>query len=187
MNKARLACNAQFQKGKQMGLDEAPRAEPVHRSENDTTQCESDSVDATVDATVPKRSVDPNCVPEPFDPDAACETSVYDVLVPQQFQDCITTAPPTTVSAKRAIRRNVCGECACGCSHKYTEGTIYCTQVLYWVGVECGEECGKEVFLANLQSRISQKRIAGLQKLNQEDYGVDKQWVLLAVVHEYKH
>jgi hypothetical protein len=55
------------------------------------------------------------------------------------------------------------------------------------VGVECGEECGKEVLLANLQSRISQKRIAGLQKLKQEDYGVDKQWVLLAVVHEYKH
>ena len=39
----------------------------------------------TVDATVPKRSVQPNCVPKPFNSDTACDTSVYDVLVPQQF------------------------------------------------------------------------------------------------------
>ena len=47
-----------------------------------------------MDATVPKRIVDPECAPKPFDPDAACETSVNDVLVPQPFQDCITTDPP---------------------------------------------------------------------------------------------
>ena len=54
------------------------------------------------DATVPKRSVNPNRVLKPFDPDAACDKSVYDVLVPQQFQGCITTAPPTApVSAQK--------------------------------------------------------------------------------------
>ena len=26
----------------------------------------------------------------------------------------------------------------------FTEGTIYCPQILYWVGGGCGEECGKE-------------------------------------------
>jgi hypothetical protein len=45
-------------------------AEPVRRSENDTHPIvESDMVDATVDATVQRRCVDPNCVPKPFDPD----------------------------------------------------------------------------------------------------------------------
>ena len=50
------------------------------------------------------RCVNPNCVPKPFDPGAACDKSVYDVLVPQQFQGCITTAPPTTevVSAQKS-------------------------------------------------------------------------------------
>ena len=38
-------------------------------------------------------------------------------------------------------RRNVCHEGACGCWHKSTEGTIYRTQVLYWVATGCGEEC----------------------------------------------
>ena len=74
-------------------------------SENDTHPIvESDTVDATVDATVSKRSVDHNCVPKPFDPDSACGASVCDVLVPQQFQDCITTAPPTThaISAQKS-------------------------------------------------------------------------------------
>ena len=47
---------------------------------------------------------------------------------------------------------------------KNTEGTIYCTQVLYWVGSGGGEECGKEQeLLASLQSSISQKRIDGLK------------------------
>jgi hypothetical protein len=44
-------------------------------------------------------------VPKPFDPDTVCEASIYDVLVPQQFQDCITTTPPTTtqvVSAQKS-------------------------------------------------------------------------------------
>jgi hypothetical protein len=48
-------------------------------------------------ATVPNRSVDPKCIPMHVIPDAAqCESSVHDVLTPQQFQDSITTAPPTT-------------------------------------------------------------------------------------------
>jgi len=56
--------------------------------------------------------------------------------------------------------------------------------VLYWVGGGCGEECGNEevCLLASLQSRIRQERIAGLKKLKKEDYGVDKYWVLLAVI-----
>jgi hypothetical protein len=33
---AREVCNAEHQKGKEMGLDEAAQAEPVHRSEKDT-------------------------------------------------------------------------------------------------------------------------------------------------------
>jgi len=37
----------------------------------------------------------------------------------------------------------------------------------------------RRVLLASLQSSISQKC-----KLNKEDYGVDKYWILLAVVQE---
>ena len=99
-NKARLAYNAQLQKGKEMGLDEAAQTEPVRRSENDTrVMVESD----TVDATVPTRRVNP------FDPNAACDKCVYDVLVSQQFQDYITTAQPTTqtVSAQKSRREGV--------------------------------------------------------------------------------
>jgi hypothetical protein len=85
LSQARPVYNAQLQKGKEMALGEAAQHEPVRRSNNDTHLIvESD----TVDATVPKGSVDPNCMPKPFVPDTACETSVYDVL-----QDCITTAP----------------------------------------------------------------------------------------------
>ena len=99
LNKARETYDAILEKGKQLGLEEAAHAEPVRRSENDTHPIvESDTVDATVDATVPKRIVDPECAPKPFDPDAACDKCVYDVLVPQHFQDgdCITTVQPTT-------------------------------------------------------------------------------------------
>jgi hypothetical protein len=73
LNKARGAYNAILEKGK-LGLDEA--AHDI---------VESDTDDATVDATVPKRSVNPNCLPKSFHPDAACEKSVCDVLVSQQF------------------------------------------------------------------------------------------------------
>ena len=41
-------------------------------------------------------------------------------------------------------RRNACRECACGCEHKNTAGTISCTQILYWVIVGCGVEWGKK-------------------------------------------
>jgi len=58
-------------------------------------------VDATVDATVPERSVNPNLLPKPFDPDAAFDKSVYDVLVPEQFQDCI----PTQVIKKKSNKQ----------------------------------------------------------------------------------
>ena len=76
-------------------MHEEAHTEPVRRSENDTrAMVESD----TVDATVPTRSVNP------FDPNAACDKCVYDVLVSQQFQDYITTAQPTTqtVSAQKS-------------------------------------------------------------------------------------
>jgi len=42
----------------------------------------------------------------------------------------------------------------------------------------------RRVLLASLQSSIGKKRRAGLKKLNREDYGADKYWVLLAVVKE---
>jgi hypothetical protein len=83
-------------------------SEPVRRSENNTYPIvESD----TVDATVPRRSVDPKFESNPFDPDAACETRVHDVLVPQQFQDGNTSAPPTTRRPvpKRAIKEGMTG------------------------------------------------------------------------------
>jgi hypothetical protein len=48
----------------------------------------------------------------------------------------------------------------------------------------CLSKKSRRALLASLpQSSIGQKRIAG-QKLNREDYGVDKYWVLLAVVKE---
>ena len=40
LNKARNAYNAQLQKGKEMGLDEAAQAEPVWQSEKDTHDIE---------------------------------------------------------------------------------------------------------------------------------------------------
>ena len=43
-----------------MGLDEAAQAEPQKIDTHPIV--ESDTVDATVDATVPKRSVNPNCL-----------------------------------------------------------------------------------------------------------------------------
>ena len=47
----------------------------------------------TVDAKLPKRSLDLARVAKPFNPDTVCQTSVNDVLSPQPFQDSITTAP----------------------------------------------------------------------------------------------
>jgi len=100
-NSASLSCSAS--KAKEFELDQALQAEPVHRSENDTHHSvESD----TVDATLPKRSVDPTRVAKPFNLDTVCETSVNDVLAPQPFEDFIVTAPPTSqvVSAKKKDR-----------------------------------------------------------------------------------
>ena len=74
-----------------MGLDEAEQAEPVRRSENDTHDIEGTE---TVHAPVPKRSVDPRCIPKPFVPDTACETSVHDVQAPEPFQGSMTTTTP---------------------------------------------------------------------------------------------
>jgi hypothetical protein len=92
-----------------MGLDEAAQAEPMRRSEKKrhTSHCkESDTVDANgCNSAKTTRSVDPKCAPKPFDPDAACKTSVYDELIPQQFQDYIPIAPPTTRWPKKAIRK----------------------------------------------------------------------------------
>jgi hypothetical protein len=55
LNKARDAYNAQFQKGKEMGLEEVAQAEPVRRSERDIHDVEGTK---TVHATVPKRQID---------------------------------------------------------------------------------------------------------------------------------
>jgi GTP cyclohydrolase II len=70
--------NAQLQKGKEIGLEE--------------TVCEGQKrthmtlkARRPVHATVPKHSVDPKCIPKHFI-DAVCETSVHDVLTPQQFK-----------------------------------------------------------------------------------------------------
>jgi hypothetical protein len=75
-----------------MGLDEAEEEE-LCWGEKRTHDIEGTE---TVHATVPKGSVHPKCIPKHFIPGAACETSVRDVLAPQQFQDSINTAPPTT-------------------------------------------------------------------------------------------
>jgi len=64
-----------------------------------------------------------------------------------------------------------------------TEGTIYCAQVLYWVGGGCGESVEKKKsaagqFAVKHQSETS----CWTQEPNRQDYGVHKYWVLLAVV-----
>ena len=117
LNHAREAYNALLQKVNELcylGLDEAAHAEPVRRSEIDTHPIvESNTVDATVNATVPRRSGDPNCVPKPFNPDAACETSAYDVLV--LFLNNFKTASPLPYRQyrrsvpKRAIKKGKTG------------------------------------------------------------------------------
>ena len=89
LNKIRDAYNAQLQKGKEIGLDEAAQAEPVRRSEKDTHDIQGTE---TVHVIVPKSSVDPKCIPKPFIPGALCDTSVDDVL---RAQGSMTTAQPT--------------------------------------------------------------------------------------------
>ena len=96
LHKARLKYNAQVQKGKEMGLDEAAQTEPVRRSENDTHDIEGTE---TVHAPVPKRSADPRCILKPFVPDAACETSSHNVLAPQPFQG--SSPPPKKKNNRR--------------------------------------------------------------------------------------
>ena len=90
--------------GKELGLDEAAQAGPVHQSENDTHDIEGTE---TVHVTVPKRSVDLKCIPNPFIPDTPCDTSVHDVLVPQPFQDSITTDPPTTQTVWSVSKKDI--------------------------------------------------------------------------------
>ena len=54
LQKVQEVNNTILEEGKQLGLEEASHAEPVRRSENDThPTVESDTDDATVDATVP--------------------------------------------------------------------------------------------------------------------------------------
>ena len=50
----------------------------MRRSEKDTHDIEGTD---TVHATVHKHSVDTKCIPKPFIPGAACETSVNDVWI----------------------------------------------------------------------------------------------------------
>jgi hypothetical protein len=78
-------------KREELGLDEASQADPVHRLEHNTNH----SVESeTGDATLPKRSVAPKCVPKPFNPVPAYDTSVQNVLVYQRFQGSVTDTHP---------------------------------------------------------------------------------------------
>ena len=101
LNKARDTYNAELQKSKEIGLEEAAQAEPARWSEKDTDDMQGTE---TVHATVPKRSVDPKCIPKPFIPGAPCDTSVDDVLRPQPFQESITTARTTEVCAQKQFK-----------------------------------------------------------------------------------
>ena len=84
LNKAWEEYNAQLQKGKEMGLDEAAQAEPVRRSEMDTHDMEGTK---TVHATAPKTQCGPKEYFEAFQiPGAACETIVSDVLSKKKRQ-----------------------------------------------------------------------------------------------------
>ena len=56
---------------------------------------------------------------------------------------------------------------------------VDCTQVQYWVGGGCGEECEKKEEFAG---KYSSETYSWTQKRNREDYGVHKYWVLLPVV-----
>ena len=65
------------------------------------------------------------------------------------------------------------------------KGRFYCTQVLYWVGGGDGEECGKEGECCwPVAVKYMSETHCWTQKLNKEDYGFAKCWVLLAVVKE---
>ena len=57
----------------------------------------------TVDATMPKRSVDPTSVPKSFNSDTVCEMSVNDVLAPQPL-DSIATAQPTSQAVRGSLQ-----------------------------------------------------------------------------------
>jgi len=61
---------------------------------------------------------------------------------------------------------------------------IDCTQVQYWVGGGCGEECctsveKKKSVAGQFAVKYRSKKCSWTQKLNREDYGVDKYWYLL--------
>ena len=82
LNKSREEYNVQIQKGEEIGLEEELQDESGRGSEKDTHDIDGTE---TVHTTVPKHSVDPKCIPKSFIPITACETSVDDVLTPQQF------------------------------------------------------------------------------------------------------
>ena len=78
LNKSRETYNVLLQKV--LGLDEAAHAEPVYRSENNTHPIvESDTVDATVDATVTRRS---------WTPTGCQNLSIWKLLVRRVFMTC---------------------------------------------------------------------------------------------------
>ena len=54
-----------------------------------------------------------------------------------------------TEKKKRHVKQQRNRECASGCEHKNTEGTIYWAQIIYWVGGGCGEKCGKKESVAD--------------------------------------
>jgi hypothetical protein len=82
LNKTRDAYDAQLQKGKEMGLDEAVQEEPVCRSEKDKhdRRCMQRFQNVWTQSAFQSLSFQ-----------AACETSVHDVLATQPFRD---SSPP---------------------------------------------------------------------------------------------
>ena len=82
LNKTRDAYDAQLQKGKEMGLDEAVQEEPVCRSEKDKLdrRCMQRFQNVWTQSAFQSLSFQ-----------AACETSVHDVLATQPFRD---SSPP---------------------------------------------------------------------------------------------
>ena len=66
--------------------------------------------------------------------------------------------------------------------HKNNEGTIYCTQVLYWVGEVKSVE--KESVAGQIAVKYKSETYCWTQKLKQGRLRGNKYWVLLAVVKE---
>ena len=87
---------------------------------------------------------------------------------------------PECLSSKCDIRMSVENVPAV-VEHKNTEKTIYCTQVLYWVdGVGVVKSVEKKKSVAGqFAVKYKSETYSQTQKINKEDYGVDKYFLLL--------